>query len=64
MGMLIFTIVRLLGALISLYADSYGLYVTGRFVVAAGSTGANLCAYVMSECDVIMHNAVAMSVKR
>ena len=63
--MLIFTIVRLLGALISLYADSYGLYVTGRFVVAAGSTGANLCAYVMSECDVIMlmHNAAAISVK-
>ena len=48
-GILIFTIVRLAGALFSLYADSYGVYVTGRLIVAAGSTGANLCAYVLSK---------------
>ena len=49
MGILFFTVVRLLGALFSLYADSYGVYVTGRLIVAAGSTGANLCAYVLSK---------------
>lgn len=49
MGILIFTIIRLLGAMISLFADSYGVFVTGRMIVAAGSTGGNLCAYVMSK---------------
>ena len=49
MGMLLFNVIRFAGALLSLYAGSYGVFATGRFVVAVGATGANLCAYVMSE---------------